>query len=61
MHGNITYPAPRIHTRKFDYPTDQQELCLAQLLSLNLLEKPSLNLTNVEKQSWPVVFKPLLL
>lgn len=61
IHGNIIYPAPHIPTSKFGCPTLQQELYLAQLLSLNFMEKPSLNLTNVEKQSWPVVFKPLLL
>lgn len=30
-------------------------------LSLNLMETPSLSLTNVKKQSLPMVFKPLLL
>lgn len=60
IHRNIAYPALGIPTRKFGCPTLQQELYLVQLLSLNLMEKP-LNLTNVEKQSWPVVFKPLLL
>lgn len=29
-------------------------------LNLHLMETPSLNLTNVKKQSSPVVFKPLL-
>ena len=52
---------PLRHRDKFGCPTLQREVYLTQLLSLNLMETPSLNLTNVKKQSLPMVFKPLLL